>query len=303
MLNYGTKYSGVEFNEYHKHKNTIFYALFWTNRVHNYELGLNTIDPKNLWIMNDFIFIDKSKFHLHFLNYDSEFALIEIPDDAIVCVEEDSFKTDKMIINKIMRFNDVGDEFWIDILSRDGRAILYIKNQTDEICIQAVQYHGPLLKYVNNQTYDICKSAVRQNGDALEYVKEQTEKICKLAVQNSSFAFEYVKTQTEDICDIMTKHNGLLLRYVDEQFKTIKVCKSAVEQNCLALQCVTEEFHQVYYQTCYQTCCQACRWACHQDCHQECHWDYHQDCCHACYQNCYLANPDTKDIQTISWII
>jgi hypothetical protein len=227
-----TELTGEQFNK--QYKGSEFYKLLNDNLIHNnykYENGLN-IDKNfnNLTKCSDgFYFTNKDNipnwiFYSENLKY---LCKIIVPNDAIICAEDDNFKTDKIILNfnKLILIKDFYD-FCKIAVTKNGYALKYVKEQTDEICKLAVQKHGRALEYVNKQTDKICKIAVQQNGFALQYVKEQTDEICKLAVTQNGYALQNVKEQTDEICKIAVTQNGNALCYVKEQ--TEEICKIAM---------------------------------------------------------------------------
>lgn len=189
--------------------------------------------------------------------YGYKLASVSIPHDANVCsyVKRKEFKTDKIIINNIVDFKDVDDEFWINIIPDNGSKLEYVKNQTEELCKLAVQNDGYALEFVKNQTYDICKLAVLDYGRAIIHVKKEflTFELCKLAVANNGHTLEDIKsnaiselfTENElyELCKIAVQHNGLALYYVDNQ--TEELCKLAVQQEGLALRFVENKTAEI----------------------------------------------------------
>jgi hypothetical protein len=105
----------------------------------------------------------------------------------------------------------------IDILSKDGNSLQFIKKQTFEMCKAAVINYGLALKYVRKQTPELCLIAVRNMGDALKYVKHPSEEIELAAVSQNGYAIEFVKEQSEKICFyavlLAQLSNRLLLYY------------------------------------------------------------------------------------------
>lgn len=145
-------------------------------------------------------FCEESKCHLFWRDYGkSKVALIEIPDDARVYVENDKFKANKLTIMEIIDFKNISDNFWINILQKDNRALKYVQEQMEEICKLIVQKDGKALKYVKEQfqTAEICKLAIQNNGFALQFVIKQTDQLCKLAVQQNNFAAQFIKSKPE----------------------------------------------------------------------------------------------------------
>lgn len=255
-------YSGSEINQHYR--GTKFYKFLEediTKYYVDYKIGLNVQPmPFDSNESGVFCFYDETKCHLHFAEYKTKLAFIEIPDDANVyihgdkysCTDKyDEFCSDKIIITKIMDFNDVDDEFWLSIIPKNSYALKYVKNQTEEICRFAVQQKshvlkreksesqpvydcwGTALKYVAPQyvTYDICLLAVQKEASALEFVPEQfkSEEICTLAVKQTGYTLRYVKNPSEELCKLAVQKDGYALKYVPENFQTEELCILAFE--------------------------------------------------------------------------
>lgn len=157
-----TEYTGSEF----LHDNLTHYGF-------KYGLGLNS-DTKQFKPFGEcsdggLYFCEENKRHLYYRNYGFNLALIEIPDDARVYVEENKFKADKLFIKNIADFRH-DDNFWIDMAIKDGDALKHVINQTEEICILVVKQDYRALQYVKNQTPLMCKLAIEQKGCVLQYV-------------------------------------------------------------------------------------------------------------------------------------
>jgi len=223
-----TEIAGIEFNKTYK-DNTKFYKFLKNDLTHygfQYKLGLNIdvfpFNPTNECSQRGLYFCAESKCHLFWKRYGTLLAFIEIPNDARVYIEQDKFKSDKIIIKEIIKFEDVSDDFWINILQKDISALYYVKNPSISL------------------TEEMCKSAVKRNGKALCYVHNQTEEICILAVQRDCMALEYVNEQfkTKEICEIAVKQNGNALQFIKEENQTEEICRLAVTQDCRALRYV-----------------------------------------------------------------
>ena len=239
------EYSGSEFNKYHIYRNkgeTKFYKFLNDNLTHNgfkYQLGLNTdtnrFNPRGECYGGGLYFCDKDTCYLYYHVYGSKLAVVEIPDDARVYVEKDKFKANKIILREINDFDDVDDEFWINVSYKNGHAIRYVKNQSYELCASTVKRKGLTLKHVKDQNEEICILAVRQNGEALQHVKKQTDKICFAAIKMSPAALCYVNKQTQELCTLAVELDSSALKYVDIQFKTNDLCYLAKQSQIEAL--------------------------------------------------------------------
>jgi len=208
------------------------------HRGFEYKIGLNVdTNPFGYW-SKGLYFCDQSKCHLHWKDYGTRLALIEIPDDAKVFAEASKFRTDKLIINEIIDFDDVSDAFWINMIRNDkvGTVLKYVAYQTEELCELAVQYDPMALQYVVNQTENVCGIAVQKDGRALVHVVNQNTDICQLAVQENGSALQYVIDQTDDICKLAVQNNGLAIQYVKTELLTDDLGYLAIQQNSSAIQ-------------------------------------------------------------------
>lgn len=237
--------SGSEFNRIYHGIN--FYKFMNNDLKHfdfTYKIGLNIdtlpFNPVGRCEKGGLYFCEESNCFLFWKHYGQKMTLITIPDDARVYIDEDKFKSDKIIIERILNFNEISDDFWINIFRKDPRALQFIKNQTEELCKEAVKRYGMYLSYIDNPTEEVCRLAVKQDGLALQFVKKQTDEICALAVQQTGQALSYVKNQTEGICKLAVAKYGYGLEHVKVQ--TEEICKLAVSQNSYALKFVNNEF-------------------------------------------------------------
>ena len=231
----------------------IFRDLFPFNDLKHgkvtYKLGLNTdvlpFNPRGTCSKGGLYFCDESQLHMFCTLYGTKLAIIEIPDDAKVYVEENKFKSDKLIIKEIIDFKDLPDLFWHDIIPKKGLALQFPQEQTEKMCIGAVKQNGLALKYVDNQTDEICMLAVKQDCKAIKYVKNQTQEICDAAIQQDYDILRYAQEQfqTENMCILAVQNNGHALKYVKKQ--TEEICLLAVNQNKYTLTHVDERFKSI----------------------------------------------------------
>jgi len=239
MIPVYSEVSGEDFNILYG--DTKFYKFLNNDLAHYdyvYNLGLNInieyFRPCGTCIGGGLYFCDESNCHTFWKNYGTKLAFVSIPQNARVYIEHNKFKADRIIIDDIKDFDDVSDEFWIRILSKDTSALQFIKGQTDDICRYAIRQNYSALQFVRDQTDDICRFAIQVNSNALEFVRDQSREICMLAIWNDGLVLKYVIDQTNEICRLAVWTNGLALEYVKNQ--TNGLCKIAVQQNGLAIQ-------------------------------------------------------------------
>ena len=185
------------------------------------------------------------KIHI-WLNYNGDpmiyCRLVTIPDDALVYVEENKFKADRMILSDRQKISDLEQwkdpVFCLEAVKQDNSVLKYVKEQTPELCLEAVRRNGWALEHVKQQTPELCLEAVKEHGYALHYVLEQTPELCLEAVKENGFALQFVEEQTPELCWEAIKQDGRALAYVLEQ--TPELCLEAVKQDDRALYYVKE---------------------------------------------------------------
>ena len=102
-----TELSGTEFNKIYK--DTKFYKFLKDDLIHydfQYQLGLN-IDTKPFKPIGrcsegGLYFCEESKCYAYCNSYGQKIALIEIPNDARIYIENNKFKSDQIIIMGII---------------------------------------------------------------------------------------------------------------------------------------------------------------------------------------------------------
>lgn len=249
----GKELSGVDFNKIYK--GIKFYRFLNNNLTHygfKYKIGLNVdvyeFNPDGECQIGGLYFCEESKCYLFCTHYGNKVALIEIPDDARVWIENDKFKADKLIVTDIIDFVNMPDTFWINIAPNCGIMLQYVKDLcalTEDTCVSAVKHYGLALEYVIKQTEEICALAVQQNGLALQFVKDQylTKVICILAVQQNSGALKYVpfEFKVEEVWKHAVQQDG----FVDPSGSTKAFEKSLLSSNGNALKYVTNQTEEL----------------------------------------------------------
>ena len=260
--------SGKEFNE--TYKDTLFYNFLsygFTNQLEGacIYFKYTRFKPTTYDLKNGVYFYGGSK-HDYIPYNCKHIAIIEIPDDARVHIEQNKFKSNKITITEIINFNDIGYDFWINMLPHDASALEHINEEvlTEELIMSVIQKDGTSIKYVPGQfkTEYICALAVKQNGLALRHVGEVittyeglrqmenteilyvTDEICTLAVEQNPFAIEYVPHEylTKELCISAVKRIGLALKYIHSYYLDTNICIIAIKQNGNAIKYVPNRY-------------------------------------------------------------
>jgi len=279
--------SGVDFNKIHsdneeglyryaKQQKTKFYKFLNNDLTHygfEYKLGLNVdtepFKPKDSCSKGGLYFCEEFKCNLYYQNYGHKLARVSIPDDAKVYVERDKFKADKIILEDIVDFNDVPDEFWLNMFPRSDRipddtinALQFIKKQPEQLCIRVVQTDGMALRFVKNPSEDVYRAAAKKNGLAIKLIKNPSEDVCIYAVRQNGLAIKFIENPSENVCRNAISYDGRVIRYIKNPSndmlilaiqqtafalmyihnQTEELCRIAVQKNGLVLQYVNHDF-------------------------------------------------------------
>lgn len=157
---YMKKLLGKDFNNIFSILTSKLMLIKLTNidEVHNgfkFKDGLNVdtilFNPTGVCRSGGFYFTDVNNFAF-WLNYDSsdpmEYArVVQIPDDALVYIEDNKIKADKLILLERMRIVDL--PFWND----------------DKFCIEAIKQNPLTLQYVKNPTSEMYAVALQQQNE------------------------------------------------------------------------------------------------------------------------------------------
>ena len=194
-----SKYSGIK-----------FYKLTNHQEIHNnlkFNNGLNidpiAFNPSNSCLPGGIYFTERNKIAMWLHYSDSPMCWIrevQIPLDAEVYIEDNKFKSNKIILGPRVTIKDF--EGWND----------------SQFCNSAVKINGLTLQFVKNQNKQNTTYAVEQNA--------------------SSFVFVNKQFQSEQLCLIAIKHNPHALKYIDQSNQTPEICALAIKQNPRTLQWV-----------------------------------------------------------------
>lgn len=205
-----------------------------------YKVGLN-VDPVKFnptgTCLGGGLYFTTEELISEYFSHGEYIAVVLIPANARVYVDEFKFKADRIEISQIMTMSDYFDklshETILKYITENPYLIEHVKNQTSELCTIAVGKCVETLQYVKNQTPELCLMAVRKNGFVLRHIKRQTHEICMEAVKESAMALQHVERQTHEICMEAVRRDGKALCYVHDQ--TPEICEVAVKQDAFAL--------------------------------------------------------------------
>ena len=224
-----TVLTGKEFNSMHSDKK--FYKVLNDSLCHfgfTYAAGLNVdtqlFNPSTTCSKGGLYFCEEEHLPLYLFLYGSIYAMVSIPDDALVYKEDTKYKANKLILHNIQPITEL--PLWLDanfvkkMVQQNGLAIKYMKESSEEVRRLAVQQNGHVIMYIKEPSEEVRRLAVQQNGHVIMYIKEPSEEVRRLAVQQNGFAISYIKEPSEELRRLAVQQN--------------EVRRLAVQQNCLA---------------------------------------------------------------------
>jgi hypothetical protein len=154
-------------------------------------------------------------------------------------------------------------EMLIEIITKHPWAIQYVNDKIIEcntdlykkLCMIAVTKNGRTLQYVKNQTPDICKTAVNQIWDAIEFIEDKTSEsfinLCLETITKNGQALIYLKNHQiknfSDICLEAIKRKPSIMLYVKqmelEDFDNI--CYKAIMNDGTNLKYISDPPHEL----------------------------------------------------------
>jgi len=250
--------SGEKFNEMYNGRR--FYKFLNNNLDHNgyiYRLGLN-VDVNEFsneeCCEGGLCFCSDQQYHLHWNSYGDKIGFVEVPRDSVVSVGENGFKADQLFVTKIVAFDEMDNEFWLNILDRYEDLVRYVKQQMNRVYGLVVaderkrlksDEDTPTLKYFRKRINETCLCILRQNGLVLRYIKNTDDDTVFMAIEQNGMSLAYVDAvkRTFELCLAAVEENGIALQYVPSVLLTGKkaLILAALKQDGLALQFVTDQ--------------------------------------------------------------
>lgn len=89
--------------------------------------------------------------------------------------------------------NTASEEKQIEVVTRYGGAIQYIKNPSEAVQMAAVQEDGLSIHYIENPSKAVQLAALEEDGRAIKYIKNPSEEIQLAAVRQSGWAIDYIE--------------------------------------------------------------------------------------------------------------
>ena len=237
---------GTQFNE--MMSEIIFIKLL--NKNHKYINGLNTCKTIK--------FYQKHMVHYNIKNKKldlSSYAIIKIPFNAYVTINNINCKTDRAILDiyNIDQLDILNDESYVNnLVNFNADMIKYIKIQTYDACRTAITVDKNLFKYIkqNNEKYnDLCLHLVSLYEDGLKFIQNQTEELILHAVKDHPISVIYIdkKIQSYELYLEIVKLNKSVLQYIHPEYKTNELLFTAIMSNGKAVKYIEDVTDEMIY--------------------------------------------------------
>jgi hypothetical protein len=224
---------------------------------YQYKLGLNILKekfkPYGECEGGGLYFCDMKKFYLY-NDYGPFVGILKLPNDAKIYVEEDKFKTDKFIIEKIVDkkefylddYYDTENSFKIfeKLLFHIENPYYYLRKQTDEINWLCIRMYPKFLERIENPNIEIIKYCINRIPGLFYHLENKPYDLCLFACSLDYHCLNYVPSSliNNQLCETACRLDGNALEFVPSYFKTYELCKIACKSGNYALKFVPENF-------------------------------------------------------------
>jgi len=192
-----------------------FYKILQENELEKNQLlvtGLNDISltQKNGYVDGGIVFNIQDNLFKGLINHTNIYKYIrevEIPDDALVFIDYNSFKADKLILKERSNISD--SEIWNDInyckevLLLDHRYISFIKNPPYELLDWLLSKRPIAIEYIDQVPNDLIIKVITNMPYLIKYVKNPTIEHYLLAYEKNSYAIQYIDIKPDILAELI----------------------------------------------------------------------------------------------------
>jgi hypothetical protein len=184
------------------------------------------------------------------------YRIVNIPDDALVYVEEDKFKTNKFILSNRYPIENLWKNirYSLAAVRYNGMFLMFIINQTYKICIDAIYNDYRALPYSKIQDHTIHITAILQNPSIIMNIKNPSRYVIIEALKRDGVLIMHINKPSNHMYEVAVRQNGLALFYIPKNKQTHKLCKLAVKQNGLALVYAHIRSYDIYMSAVKENC-------------------------------------------------
>lgn len=151
--------------------------------------------------------ITLANYYQYYLNYGKWARKVSVDPDALIYIEPNKLKCNKVILDKRMQKNRLIKKLFMEI--------------PPEMAENIIKKNGLVLEHIpsDSKTQRLMMEAVKQNGHALKFISPciRTNEMILEAVKNNGYALKYVDTRarTREIVDAAKKECGRVIEYIE----------------------------------------------------------------------------------------
>jgi hypothetical protein len=126
--------------------------------------------------------------------------------------------------------NSKPEEFQLETIKKDARAIQNIKNPSEKVQLEAVKKLGSTaLQYINNPTEKLQLEAIKRHFTAIRFIENPSEELQREAARQNGNALKYIQNPSEKVQLEAVKQNGYTIRYIKNPSEKVQL--EAVKQD------------------------------------------------------------------------
>lgn len=234
---FGKKLNGKIFNEYFNKSCFVKYLC----KQHEDNIDLNKIMLTEI-CSNEYSFYDVNLINKYIHHENNMIAIINIPDDATVCIEKESYKTNKFKLINILSSNIFYSKFTKNelkyFLENNPYVIKYMSNPTEEeqmcvtrqFCTFVKQQTETLFEFIPNPpSNEIQMYILNQHSYMIEHIKNPSEEAQMYAIQQNPYFIKHIKIPTEKVKLFATNINGNIIEFISNPSEEVQI--NAIKNN------------------------------------------------------------------------
>lgn len=150
---------------------------------------------------------------------------VEVPDDAQVVIEKDTFSADSLMLKDETPLEDL--DCWKD----------------PEFCKEASKITEKVTPFIiGNLSEDDLVHLVKDHHDSIKYIENPSDKVCKAAIDKSWLAFREIKNPNYEICMYAIEKDTWNFKHIPEEYITIDMAIQFIEKSPHSINDVPVQF-------------------------------------------------------------
>ena len=200
---------------------------------HQFTMGLNEVSefkPYGICSEGGFYFADSTDI-IQFLPHGEYFAIVNIPKDTPVYIEEGKIKIKAFDLDGLesikTHINASPDP--LVYIKQDSKLIRFVDKPSIKVQNEAIKQDPWNIIYISNPDKEVQKKVVSSDGYLIRYIEDPDEEIQLIAIREKEEYIKYIKNPTEKVQMKAINYYGELIQYITNP--TVEVQLKVVEIN------------------------------------------------------------------------